>query len=352
MTNFTFEDTLTQIGLGYLPLFLLGLARPRVRWIAPWARSWSGYWAAFVGYPAPGALTSTIRPSGSRGRLAAPRLGPGLALEQEQQRWPGRSTAGSSTSFPGKAPSPTTGRLRDPELHPHPGDDDPRPDRRRLAARAGDLGGSEGRPDGPGGSLRRRGLGLALGSLRDLPDRQADLDADPGSCSAAGSASGWLALLYASIDLTGYRGWTYPLRVIGRNSIAAYCLAHLAERLLHGGPSGPTSARDAFARLRAKGTNAARSPGRPCCWPLTGSSCFWMDRRRIYLEGLTRAGVIPGKARPPPGRPLVRVRGCRSMTGRPVDAESLRCHHRSAGDESAPFRARRTTRQDSATPNS
>ena len=23
-TNFTFEDTLTQIGLGYLPLFLLG----------------------------------------------------------------------------------------------------------------------------------------------------------------------------------------------------------------------------------------------------------------------------------------------------------------------------------------
>ena len=28
MTNFTFEDTLTQIGLGYLPLFLIGLARP------------------------------------------------------------------------------------------------------------------------------------------------------------------------------------------------------------------------------------------------------------------------------------------------------------------------------------
>ena len=33
-TNFTFEDTLTQIGLGYVPLFLLGMARPAWAWIA------------------------------------------------------------------------------------------------------------------------------------------------------------------------------------------------------------------------------------------------------------------------------------------------------------------------------
>ena len=55
-----------------------------------------------------------------------------------------------------------------------------------------------------------------------------------GSCSAAGSASRVLGLLYALIDLTGYAGWTYPLRVIGRNSIAAYCLAHLIDDFIRG----------------------------------------------------------------------------------------------------------------------
>ena len=34
MTNFTFEDTLTQIGLGYTFAFLLTFARPRWQWIA------------------------------------------------------------------------------------------------------------------------------------------------------------------------------------------------------------------------------------------------------------------------------------------------------------------------------
>ena len=34
-TNYTFEDTLTQIGLGYFPLFLIGLARPRAAGL-PW----------------------------------------------------------------------------------------------------------------------------------------------------------------------------------------------------------------------------------------------------------------------------------------------------------------------------
>src|SRR5438045_1627929 len=32
-TNFTFEDTLTQIGLGYFFLFLLGLVQPGWQWI-------------------------------------------------------------------------------------------------------------------------------------------------------------------------------------------------------------------------------------------------------------------------------------------------------------------------------
>jgi predicted acyltransferase len=53
MTNFTFEDTLTQIGLGYTFGFLLTFARPRWQWIA-FASILFGYWLAWAIYPAPG----------------------------------------------------------------------------------------------------------------------------------------------------------------------------------------------------------------------------------------------------------------------------------------------------------
>jgi heparan-alpha-glucosaminide N-acetyltransferase len=53
-TNFTFEDTLTQIGLGYTFAFLLALVRPRWQWIA-FGTVLLGYWAAWAIYPIPGA---------------------------------------------------------------------------------------------------------------------------------------------------------------------------------------------------------------------------------------------------------------------------------------------------------
>jgi heparan-alpha-glucosaminide N-acetyltransferase len=52
-TNFTFEDTLTQIGLGYTFAFLLALVRPRWQWVAFGAVLF-GYWMAWVIYPVPG----------------------------------------------------------------------------------------------------------------------------------------------------------------------------------------------------------------------------------------------------------------------------------------------------------
>lgn len=54
MTNFTFEDTLTQIGLGYPIAFLLAFARPRWQWTALGVIL-VGYWAAWALYPSPGA---------------------------------------------------------------------------------------------------------------------------------------------------------------------------------------------------------------------------------------------------------------------------------------------------------
>jgi heparan-alpha-glucosaminide N-acetyltransferase len=52
-TNWTFEDTLTQIGLGYGFLYLLALRSARVQWAAL-AVILIGYWLAFAAYPLPG----------------------------------------------------------------------------------------------------------------------------------------------------------------------------------------------------------------------------------------------------------------------------------------------------------
>ena len=53
-TNWTFEDTLSQIGLGYPLLFLLGFRPMRDLWVAL-GIILVGYWAAFAIYPLPGA---------------------------------------------------------------------------------------------------------------------------------------------------------------------------------------------------------------------------------------------------------------------------------------------------------
>jgi predicted acyltransferase len=52
-TNFTFEDTLSQIGLGYPVLFALGFARERVQWTSL-AIILIGYFMLFAFYPLPG----------------------------------------------------------------------------------------------------------------------------------------------------------------------------------------------------------------------------------------------------------------------------------------------------------
>lgn len=52
MLNWTFEDTLSQIGLGYGFLFILGQRSVKVQWTAL-AIILIGYWAAFALYPLP-----------------------------------------------------------------------------------------------------------------------------------------------------------------------------------------------------------------------------------------------------------------------------------------------------------
>jgi len=52
-TYFTFEDTLTQIGLGYVFLFLLGFVRPRTQ-VLTFVLILICFWVGFALYPAPG----------------------------------------------------------------------------------------------------------------------------------------------------------------------------------------------------------------------------------------------------------------------------------------------------------
>jgi predicted acyltransferase len=52
ITNFTFEDTLTQIGLGYTFAFLLAFTKPQWQWTAL-AAILVGYWLAWALYPLP-----------------------------------------------------------------------------------------------------------------------------------------------------------------------------------------------------------------------------------------------------------------------------------------------------------
>ena len=82
-TYFTFEDTLTQIGLGYFFLFLLGFTRPVWQWAAL-AAILVGYWLAFVLYPLPPSDFTTPLSRMSRRPAAQHRTGSAQpALEQD-----------------------------------------------------------------------------------------------------------------------------------------------------------------------------------------------------------------------------------------------------------------------------
>ena len=71
-TYFTFEDVLTQIGLGYGFLYLLALRSTRIQWIS-FAGILIGYWLAFALFPLPGAgfdwAAAGVSPDGA-GQLA------------------------------------------------------------------------------------------------------------------------------------------------------------------------------------------------------------------------------------------------------------------------------------------
>jgi predicted acyltransferase len=94
-------------------------------------------------------------------------------------------------------------------------------------------------------------------------------------------STGWtlvtLSAFVLVIDLWGWRGWSYPLYVVGMNSIAMYVMSWLTKPWI----------RETFR------THLGNAPFEGTYGPLVESSmvvaalwliCWWMHRRRIYLR--------------------------------------------------------------------
>jgi predicted acyltransferase len=97
-------------------------------------------------------------------------------------------------------------------------------------------------------------------------------------------SGGWSFLMLAGFylfnDAIGFTGWSYPLRVVGRNSIAAYMLDHLilgfivSSLVTHFGS-------DIFKVFGSSYEPLVRGIAQlAILWLIL----FWMDRRKIYLR--------------------------------------------------------------------
>ncbi|HUB30475.1 MAG TPA: hypothetical protein VL967_12295 [Terracidiphilus sp.] len=222
-TNFTFEDTLTQIGLGYTFAWLLAHARPRVQWIALGTILF-GYWLAWALYPAPGAgfdYATVGVPAGWNHNFTgfASHWNKNSNLGQAFDLWflnlfprPSRflfNEGGYLTlSF-----IPTLGTML-------------------LGLRAGEWFRSAA-PRIPmrrfliaGALLCAAGLALHFTGVCPIVKR---IWTPAWTLWSGGVCFFFLAAFSWVIDVKQYRRWAFPLIVVGMNSIAAYLIAHLWE---------------------------------------------------------------------------------------------------------------------------
>jgi predicted acyltransferase len=274
-TNWTFEDTLSQIGFGYVPLFLLGFTRQRWQWAALIAIL-LGYWSAFALYPLPPSdfdyqsvgvphdwryhytglaahwnknsnlawafdtwfLNQFPRPkpflfnSGGYATLSfIPTLGT-MILGLIAGGWLKRDVDSTNKPQPPLSPPKPEAQAKVPAAKPAPA-----PRRSQAAAH----------PWRTVGAFILFGLILlALGLLAhgavEIPFAKGLENVALVPVTVCPSvkriwtpswtlySGGWcfilLAGFYAIIDVARLSTWSFPLRVIGANSIAAYLLAH------------------------------------------------------------------------------------------------------------------------------
>jgi predicted acyltransferase len=246
-TYFTFEDTLSQIGLGYFVLFLLGFRPTRDAWIAL-ALILAGYWAAFALYPLPGpsfdwkaAGTTADWTYNYQGFAAHWNKNTNLAWAFDTwflnlfppDGWFSHNGGGYATlSF-----IPTLGTMI-----------------------LGLIGGRVIRDEGP---ARRKvtwllvagaiGIAWAGCSMRRVCPAVKRIWTPSWTLFSGGWCFWLLAAFYGAVDLAGWRKPAHWLVVIGMNSIAAYMIAHLFEDFIRGSlaPTSAQGVRGLRRRVRA-----------------------------------------------------------------------------------------------------
>jgi heparan-alpha-glucosaminide N-acetyltransferase len=230
---FTFEDTLTQIGLGYVPLFLLARRPRRDQWVAlavllfahgaafaAWPLPPPGFDYAAVGVPPdwPHHLGGFAAHWNKNSNLAWAFDTWFLNLFPRERPFTFNSGGYATLSF-----VPTLGTMI-------------------LGLLAGEVL-RDGRP--PAGKVRwlvvtglvTLAAGWLLGALGLVPVVKRIWT--PSFTLWSGGACLLIAAgAYAFVDRRGHRRWVFPLVVIGTNSIAAYCLYEAAARGVRGSLPG------------------------------------------------------------------------------------------------------------------
>jgi len=214
ITNFTFEDTLSQIGLGYVPLFLLAFVSIRMQLLAL-VLILGGYWAAFALHPV---ATSADWPQNYTGFAAHWNKNVNFAwafdtwfmnLFPRVKAFTANGGGYSTLSF-----VPTLGTMI-----------------------IGLLAGQWMRRNVPGretlrGLLIGGGTLFAFGLLWHFSGTGPWVKRIWTPSFAIGSG-GLVLLMLAAIywltEIRQWRRWAFPLMVVGANSIVAYLLAHLFE---------------------------------------------------------------------------------------------------------------------------
>lgn len=277
MTNWTFEDTLSQIGLGYGFLFVLGFRPRRDHWIAL-GTILAGYFAAFALWPLPPADFDYAKVGVTAAWLEAHGLTGFAAHWQKNSNFAWAFDSWWMNLFPREKP---------------------------FVANAGGYSTLSFIP-----TLGTMILGLIAGTvLRDerSPLAKVRWFAVAGAaCLLGGALLGWLgivpvvkriwtpswvlysggwcflllALFYLIIDVREKRAWAFPLVVIGANSIAAYLIAHLFDTFIE---------KNLVTHL---GAGVFRLFGAPYQPLLHGAATlflmwlllYWMWKRKLFLK--------------------------------------------------------------------
>jgi predicted acyltransferase len=253
-TYFTFEDTLSQIGLGYTFLFLLAFQPPRRQWIALGAIL-GGYWLWWALYPAP-----------TWEAHWAKEMNAGVAFD----RWflnlfprvqPFVNNGGGylTASFIPTLGTMLLGLIAGQWLRAAA----PRiPFRKFLIAAGATIAG---------------GLLLHVTGVNPVVKR---IWTPAWTLYSGGLCFLFLAGFCWLTEVKGWRRWALPLVVIGVNSIAAYLIAHLWERFIIDSfrtNLGPRA-------FQVFGTGYEPLVRGLAVLAIYWLCLYWMYRRKLYLK--------------------------------------------------------------------